>query len=309
MALHWSTQRITECSANSEVRAAALCPAHRELAVACASGDICVFEVATGRARERYALADCWITALQFAAGSSCLIVGTLERGGWWIDRVRKLVKPLEAPIQNITALAVSPCRWRIAFVGDDCLVVGNGLPEARWARLSLREVPNPNSVAWSPDGTRVAVGGGEGADECAYLGLADAASLTLRSVTKLGEDMLCVDAVSFSQNGECLLAGGYKSCALMRLEDAPVVEETLPLTSWCAAVAFCSDGSGIIAGDENGWVSVRTPSGDTPQSYCVGERVLGIAPHSKRLVEIIATRQQAESRRWTVQIVRLYIR
>ena len=298
-------RRLVECTADSEVRAATLCPAHRELAVAYANGDICILDVATGRVCEKYAIPDGWITALQFAAGASCLIVGALERGGWWIDRARKQLKPLQARMQHITALAVSSCGQWIAFAGDEGLLVGRASPHARLIQRPLREVPNPNSVAFSPDARLIAVGGGEGADERAYLALVDAGSLTLRTLMDLGEDMLCIDTVSFSPDGERLLAGGYKACAIIRLGDTPEVEATLSIGSWCSAAAFYPDGDGIVMGDESGYVGVFRYSRPTARRYRVGDRVLGIAPCAAKSVDLIAAQQQPKSQRWTTQVAR----
>lgn len=298
-------RRLVECSADSEVRAATLCPAHRELAVAYANGDICILDVATGRVCEKYAIPDGWITALQFAPGASCLIVGALERGRWWIDRVRKQLKPLQAPMRHITALAVSSCGQWVAFAGDEGLLVGRASPHARLVQRSLREVPNPNSVAFSPDARLIAVGGGEGADERAYLALVDAGSLTLRRLIDLGEDMLCVDTVSFSPDGERLLAGGYKACAIIRLGDTPEVETTLSIGSWCSAAAFYPDGDGIVVGDESGYVGVFRYSRPITRRCRVGDQVLWVASHTEQSFDIVAAQRQPKSQRWTVQMIR----
>jgi len=298
-------RRLVECSADSEVRAATLCPAHRELAVAYANGDICILDVAAGCVREKYAIPDGWITALQFGADSRGLIVGALERGGWWIDRVRKQLKPLQAPMRHIPAAAVSSCGQWVAFAGDGGLRVGRASPRVRLIQRPLREVPNPNSVAFSPDAKLIAVGGGEGANERAYLGLVDAGSLTLRWLMDLGEDMLCIDTVSFSPDGERLLAGGYKECAIIRLGDTPEVETTLSIRSWCSAAAFYPDGDGIVVGDEIGYVNVFRPLRRATRHSQVGDTVLHISPCAKDSVDIVIAERHTESQRWTIQVVR----
>lgn len=304
-------QLMSEHFMESEVWAAALSSYHEELAIADTRGNLLVVDVRNSEVREHYVIPDCWITSLKFARDSTQLIIGTLGCGGWWLDRPSGHLKRLHlTSLQNVTSLAVSPSGQWLALVGEDSsLCVGECSPKASFHEVLVHKVPNPNSVAFSPDSRLLAIGGGEGTDDHAYVGLINLKILSIYKILKLSKDTVCIDVLSFSPNGELLLAGGYKECAIIRLTDTPVVETTLPASSWCSALSFDSYGCSAVIGDDSGGVTFYSLAVGARLQYQLHGKILCIDSLVNGLVDVVVAQLLSEQQKWVVRVMRFELK
>jgi len=298
---------LSEHIMESEAWAAALSSSHEELAIADTEGNLLVRGVSNPVVREHYVIPSCWVRSIKFAKDPTHLIVGTLNCGGWWVDRSSRRLKRLQlTSLQGVSSLAVSPSgQWLALVGGNSFLYVGECPPKKRLRGMFVPEVPNPNSVVFSPDSRLLAVGGGEGLDDQARVGLVDFENFSLLHVIDLGEDAICVDTLCFSPSGDLLLVGGYKEWAIIRLADAPVVETTLPASSWCSASSFYLGGRGAVVGDECGGVTFYDITRGKALQYQFHGKVLCIDSLANELVDIVVAQLLVEQRRWVVRVIR----
>jgi len=300
-------QLLSERLMETEAWAAAISSSHEEIAIADTEGNILVASVSSLEVREHYIIPKCRVRTITFAGDRTQLIVGTSCCGVWWVDRLSKQLRQLHlTSLRYVGSLTVSPSDQWLAIVGDDDLLyVGGCSPKNKFREMRIHEVPNPNSVAFSPDLRLLAVGGGEGSDEHARVGLVDLENFSLRHVIDLGEDAICVDTVCFGSVGDILLAGGYKEWAIIRLAPTPIVETTLPASSWCCASSFYLGGRGAVVGDEDGEVTFYNFTRSTTMQYQFHGKVLCIDSLADELVDIVVAQPVVERRRWSVRVMR----
>ena len=119
------------------------------------------------------------------------------------------------------------------------------GLPDGALARLGKGRIGlSERSVAYSPDGTRIAVASGIG------IWLYDAA--TKAEVSLLLGHAWPVSSVSFSLDGQTLASGSYdKTIRLWDVESGQELATLRGHTSWVNTVAYSPDGRILASGSD----------------------------------------------------------
>lgn len=189
-----------------------------------------------------------------------------------------------EEPVQRASlcaskTVALGSSREHLAVACDD----GSGVE--LWDLVQLQRTGTVStrldveSLALSPAGDKLALGGSSGGIEVVAIG----GDATAGRETLATDSMAAVTGLSFDQRGELLVSGGNDDVAkiwsLGKRQAEPV--ELSMLGNNVESVAISSTAKRVAAGDEKGTVMVWNLDGTEPHRFdrgCVGHRVHALA-------------------------------
>lgn len=221
----------------------------RELVVGSTEGTFAIFSDACTTGAVFVGVHD-YITDIELVENK--ILLATLLNGVYKYNRDTHRVLYLEGlPFRGIQDVAIGRSRGLIAVVGDG--VALGELSGTSFTEISLRGVPNPSAVAFSPDASVMVIGGGEGEDERAKVAVVETRSCAVVKRVDLGLDALCIDELVYSGDGRFIAAGGYQECFLLDASSHLTISKVLPMSSWVTALLFSQDSQWLYVGDEKG--------------------------------------------------------
>ncbi|KIK34723.1 hypothetical protein CY34DRAFT_17519 [Suillus luteus UH-Slu-Lm8-n1] len=195
-------------------------------------------------------------------------------------------------PHLYVSALPFSPVNSALSKTFSarfpNCLRVASGR-DINWTAVQTvisGHTDEVNSVAFSPDGTRIATG----SDDCTVR-LWDAATGQPVGEPLLGHTF-SVTSVSFSPDGTRIVSGSYDKT--VRLWDVatrqPIGEPLLGHTSFVTSVAFSPSGSRIVTGSDDKtvrlWNAVtRQPVGEPLRGHTDSVNSVSFSPDETRII------------------------
>lgn len=232
-------------------------PGAREIAVGDTEGNLYVFDLERNK-WELYNIPCDHIVAIECIASPNRLLIGTLLQGVYLVNRPMSTISRLNhLSIQVVHDVSIAPLRNLIAVVGSHITV--GCLPlegEETERKIVPPPLPNPSSVAFSPDSTLMIVGAGEGTDEKAYLCVYETTNFDLLKTMSFAE-ALGIDRLIFNSKGYLLAAGGYQQCFLIEAGSRFALCTSFSMSSWVTALRFSEDGGWLFIGDDSGKVCV----------------------------------------------------
>ncbi len=220
-------------------------PDNRLIAFGTADGKVQLWDVATGENRVVLEGHTGGVTSIAFGAGGYLIAVGT---GSGDVRLWDATTGEGSGFMQKHTGAVES-----VAFQQDDFLVASGALEggvqlwdvAARAEQMTLVDADNPipvTSLVFSPDGTKLAVGGGS------TLQLWDAATNTMQ--TTIETEVNDIASVAFSPDGTSLIYGGADSSVWtwnLGSDNRALLQGHTGIVS---ALAYTSDGQVIASSD-----------------------------------------------------------
>lgn len=227
----------------------------RQLAASGADGFLTLWDTATlGKVAELGGAESWWMQAVAFSANGRWLAAGGNDRlVRIWSLPDRQLFAHLEGHQGFVLSVAFSPDGATLASVSSDGVVklwqVATGL-EIASAQISQSSLP---TVSFSPDGATLAVAALEAG---AFLLNAP----TLREQCRFRD--LSASAVVFSPAGGVAAVGGQKGeIALIEARSCAALVIEQPHSAAINSLAFDSPGRLLVAGGENGRLTIGPPT------------------------------------------------
>lgn len=160
-------------------------------------------------------------------------------------------VKPLVPGTGAVAALAFDPATSRIA-VGTYKSVHLMSLPDHRWMATLPDHADLVRAVAFSPDGRRLAVGGGP-SGRYGEIKIWDVTTAAPKLVSTIHGHTDAILAIAFSPDGGTVASGSYdKLVKLWHVADGKLIATLKEHSDAVYAVAFMPDGTEVLsaAGD-----------------------------------------------------------
>lgn len=180
----------------------------------------------------------------------------------WDVATGKKLMELPAHDLGNVEGLATSPDGKRLATAYGTAVLVTDrdGASATPPVRVNGKDIV---AAAWSPDGTRLAIGHREG-----KVDLADAATGKITKTLRGKDEMF--DQVAFSPDGTRVAGTGSPSGKTM-IWDAKTGKTLLawatPETGYGRALAWLADGTLVVACSEKGQVVLFAPAAQTPKA------------------------------------------
>jgi WD40 repeat protein len=229
-----------------EVSCVGFSPDGSLLVTASAAGGVRVFELGSGEERG-HGTHPGRVVALAFHPTKPMLFTGGGGTVLFWDVRRGAQGRPLHEVPGEVTALAMRSDAGLLAVASSfgsiasiSFALFGDGEPERRWTLPDTRV----HSLAFSPDGSRLAVGLADGRVQLWEVA-SDAVVQELRCGEEEEDPVLFL---AFSPDGAGLLASSAETQVLWRLEDGEVLFTSSGLYCACASALFAPDGDILLA-------------------------------------------------------------
>jgi WD40 repeat protein len=251
-------ERESVCTIGTSSESSSFSQDARFLAVGSTNGNISVWDLSRRVPRREFKPGDGSVIPLSFLAQGNRLVIRVAADNRfseWDLEANRELQSwPAQA---SISGFGVSPDERLGVGIGWNGEFSGRILPEHSNTNLPL-DALEPDTVAFSPDGTLLAV-----SSRLGYAQVWDTA--TWREKATLRGFLNAVDSVAFSPDGKRLAASGSNPDDTLKLWDVDSWQEVLALEgagSLFGLTTFSPDGSAIGTLSEDGILNVwRAPS------------------------------------------------
>lgn len=245
----------------------------------------------------RQTFRDLWISTVAFSPDAKFVAVGALEGFAYMIDTQRFQIYTIPTRLTSVTDMNFSHDGSLLALVGGTCSIEVWDVKTQVVRFVGDVCIPNPNSVAFSPSGSLLAVGGGEGSDERAEVGVWDVASERLLAHLEMPD--LCVDALGFDSEGRRLSCGCYRKVHVWDMECMQQIHE-FASAGWSRSVHFATN-TLLISVDEEGKLCLWDLESQKNQCLSLGGSALGGQYDIDRQSFWVAYKTDAEG--WVVEM------